>query len=82
MNIFNRKEIFVTMDLQKFGQISSILDKENINYTYKTFNTSGARPGTIQSIGLNSKCMIQYYIYVHKKDYDKACWVLRDNKLF
>jgi hypothetical protein len=82
MNIFNRREILITMDLQKFNQIINLLNKEKITYSYKTFNTSGVRPGTAQSIGLNSNCMIQYYIYVHKKDYDQAQSILRDFKLW
>jgi len=82
MNIFNRREIYMTMDLQKFNQIVGLLEKENINFFYKTRNTSGVSSGTVQSFGLNSNCMIQYYVYVHKNDYDKACVAIRSVKLF
>lgn len=82
MNIFNRREIFVTMDLQKFNQILNLLDKKNINYTYKTCNASGVNSGTVQSIGLNRNYMNQYYVYVHKNDFEKASLAIRGIKLF
>jgi hypothetical protein len=82
MNIFNRREIFMTMDLQKFSQVTNILDNANIKYTTKIFNTYGVKVNTVEAIGVNSKYMSQYYIYVHKKDYDQACIAIRNIKLF
>ena len=76
INIFNRKEIYITMDIQKFSSIVNLLERENIVYTCKTCNTSGIKSGTIQAIGLNHRSMFQYYIYVHKEDYKKALYVI------
>lgn len=82
MNIFNRKEIYITMDPQKFSQVTSQLACDNIRYVYKIHNTSGVTSGSVQSIGLNSSCMLQYYVYVHKRDYEKACFALKNIKLY
>lgn len=80
MNIFNKRELFLTMDMEKFNIATSILKKEEINYSYKTINAVGYRSGRVESVGLNSNYMFQYYIYVHKKDYDKARIALRNIK--
>ena len=73
INIFNRKEIYITMDIQKFSSIFNLLERENIVYTCKTCNTSGIKSGTIQAIGLNHRSMFQYYIYVYKRIIKKRC---------
>ena len=82
MNIFNRKELFVTMDLQKFIQVINILNNANIKYSTKIFNTFGVKVNTVEAIGLNSNYMSQYYIYVHKKNYEQACTAIINIKLF
>ena len=79
MNVFNRREIYITMDVEKFNLVRNILNKENIRYTYKTINTVGAQLGKgFESVGLNSNYMFHYYIYVHKKDLERAKIALKD----
>lgn len=82
--IWNRKEIFVGTSSQRFNEVRDILSSEGINYTYKVedgnsssvFGTSNsARTGTL---GINLALTKTYYIYVHKKEYDKAGYVLRN----
>ena len=72
MNFFNRQELIITMDLEKLSQVIRILNENGIKYEYKTFSTCASHSGTIQSIGLDKRQRIQYYIYVYKKDFDMA----------
>jgi hypothetical protein len=76
LNYFNRREIIVTMDAQKFYQITDTLRQGKIKHDYKIRNTNGS--GSMSSFGLNQKYMQQYYVYVHKKDLDRAQAYLRD----
>ncbi len=65
MNIFNRRELYVTMDLMKMNEIINLLGKANIPFTYKTQNSTRLNRRS-DSIGLNSNGLYLYYIYVHK----------------
>jgi hypothetical protein len=65
MNIFNRRELYVTMDLMKLNEVINMLKKENIPFSYKTQNSTSLRRRS-DSVGLNSNGLFLYYIYVHK----------------
>lgn len=82
MNIFNRKELFMTMDLQKFNTVTGIINNAEIPYRFKIVNAVGIRPGRIGAFGTNTSQMLQYYIYVHKKDYDKARELIRNYTIY
>ena len=76
--IWNRKEVFVGNSMEKFSKIRDTLASNNIKYIYKVVNrnnsaalgSSRARTGTL---GEKSEFAYEYYIYVHKNDYDNAC---------
>ncbi len=76
MNIFNRRELFVTMDLMKLNEVINLLTKENIPFTYKTQNSTNLRRRS-DAIGLNSNGLIIYYIYVHKDRFAEAQALLK-----
>lgn len=81
ITIFNRKELTMTMDMQKQGQIRDILRNHDIEYDVRTMNLAGpnamsARGGS-GSFGLNLAQSVEYKIYVKKKDYDKAQYLIR-----
>lgn len=77
MNIFYRRELYVTMDLTKLNSVINALGKEKIKYTYKTMSTINQH-SRVESIGLNDKGMFLYYIYVHKNDLDTAKILIKD----
>lgn len=80
--IWNQKEVFVGYSLQKFNEVRQMLSANKIDYKHRLvnnnktnlFSSRRARTGTF---GENMDYSITYYVYVHKKDYEKACAVLQ-----
>ena len=82
ITIFNRKEIYSTNSMSEQVNIRDILSQNNIYYYVKTVNrmapslfTSGRRSRT-GTFGQNMDFSYGYTIYVHKKDYDKARYLI------
>ena len=73
ITIFNRKELFITTDMNYQAKLREILAARGIDYAVKVKNLQGAysraRGG---SFGINHDAAYEYKIYVRKKDYDKA----------
>ncbi len=74
----NRKEVYCGISETDFNCIRSILIRNMIDYKYKLSNRlqngRGATPF------LNGGNTITYYIYVHKKDYEDACFLIENEK--
>lgn len=64
--------------MQKFGEVRNILSSNHIKYDYKVVNhnSSLGRAGH-GSYGLNMDNAYQYYVYVHRLDYEHACTLLQ-----
>lgn len=83
ITVLNRKEVHVGHSVKKFNKARIILKNNNIDYKYKLverksaylFSSRKARQGTYVE---NSNYSTEYYIYVHKKDYAKAMYLLKD----
>ena len=81
--IWNRKEVFVGNSLQRFNEISHTLSSNEIPYEYKIVDSTSSssfgasKRGRTGSFGLNTDYIKMYYIYVHKKDYDRAMMILK-----
>ena len=78
LTIFNRRELLTTCSMEEQSRVRDCLARNGIDYRVKTVNPSArsafgasgrARTG---SFGVNMDCAYQYYIYVHKKEYDRA----------
>ena len=67
ITVFNRKELIVTMEMNRQAEVRDILSKNNIEY----------RRAQTGSFGINPDYSYEYKIYVHKKDYEKAAQLLR-----
>ncbi len=86
--VWNRKELTVTWDMGRQAEIRRILAEHHIPCTVKTENPQTTnffgttQRGRTGSFGVRSEYSYQYKIYVHKKDYEQACYVLSllDNK--
>jgi hypothetical protein len=73
------KEVFVGYSLQKFNEVRQILAANKIEYKHRLVNNdNGSRRARTSIFGENMEYSITYYIYLHKKDYDNACAVLRN----
>ena len=82
ITIFTRKELLITLDMKRYGDVRDILSANGIAYTVKVTNrqtasaigSSRARSG---SFGINQNFSYEYKIYVHKNDYDNALRLIR-----
>ena len=78
INIFNRKELYMTYNLNKQAEVRSLLAEHGIEYDYKTIDRKSPSPVSAGSRARTGTAFekreteLQYYIYVHKNDYDKA----------
>ena len=75
ITIFNRKEVLITLSIEKQADIRTILVDNNIAYVVNTYNNSGPIAGG--RFGENPNYSLEYRIFVNKKDYDKANFLIR-----
>ena len=79
---FNSESLWIGTDMNKLSQIRSILDNNAIKYKYKVknhlgqWNDRGTTRGTMGSLGNSTDQMYQYEIFVHKKEYEKAKYLI------
>lgn len=82
INIFNRRELYITLDMKQLARIKQILEQNNIEYYTKTTNlqsssfmgSSRARTG---NFGINQNFSYEYLVYVHKNDLEKAEFLVK-----
>jgi hypothetical protein len=79
---WNRREVYMGTSMEAFYNVRQKLEDNNIDYDYSMasnnnpsiWGSSGAIMGTF---GENLKYATTYYLYVHKKNYEYACAVIR-----
>lgn len=81
MFVWNRKEIYNGFSIKEFNRLRDILSEKGIQYDYRTVNRStssgfGSTRGRMGSIGENLNYSYEYYIYVHKNNYDNAVFAI------
>lgn len=83
ITVFNRRELYVTYDMQKQAQIREILAANGIDYLVKTVNhgaswlMGGSSRGHYGSFGIDQSLTYEYIIYVHKNDLEQAAYLIR-----
>lgn len=81
ITVFNRRELVVTMDMQRQGRIREVLRNHDIEYFVRTMNLAGPNAmsgrGASGSFGMNLSQSVEYKIYVKKKEFDKASYLIR-----
>lgn len=82
ITVFNRKELIITMEMSRQAEVRSILSQNGIDYTVKTTNLQtvplfGSTRGRTGSCGINPDYSYEYKIYVHKKDFEKAAFLIK-----
>lgn len=81
LTVFNRKELLITMDMKQQADVREILSRNGIHYSITTINlqSPGFASGRAHtgSFGISSEHSYEYKIYVHKKDYDRAKYLIR-----
>ena len=82
LTIFNRKELLITMDMERQSRVRDILSANGIAHRVKVTNSQNAavvgssRAGS-GSFGINQKFAYEYKIYVHRNDYARALQLVR-----
>ena len=66
ITIFNRRQLIITYDITIQSKIRDILAANMVDYTINPV------------MGLYGSAQTEYKIYVHKKDYEQACYLIRD----
>lgn len=82
ITIFNRKELLITMDMNRQSNVRDILSAKGIEYMVKVTNlqsasATGSDRARAGSLGINQNYSYEYKIYVHNKDYDNALRLIR-----
>lgn len=81
VTIFNRRELILTLSMERQAEVRAILSTNRIDYQVKTTNlknqqTLDSRRAHAGSSGIFSDHSYEYKIYVHKRDYEKAKYLI------
>lgn len=80
ITVFNRKEVLVTLDNQLYTDVVETLYSNNIKCTSKITNLLGDNLSRgidgRGNVGINYEHANEYKVYVHKKDYDLARFLI------
>ena len=85
LTFFNRKEVLLTFDLDHLSKARSKLKQNDIEYYVKVVNTNSgtwgffgaSRRASLGTLGQKLNYTYEYHLYVHKKDFDEAAYVIR-----
>ena len=82
ITFFNRKELIVTNDMRLQSEIYEVLRANGIACIIddKGSATRSSERRMIGTFGQDLKYQHEYHIYVHKKDYDSANYLIRTVK--
>ena len=78
ITIFNREEVLITYDMGEQTRVRDLLAANDIDYIVRVKNIA-LHNGIRRSVNsfVHQQNMYEYKIYVRKKDYEKAMFVLR-----
>ena len=81
VTIFNRRELILTLSMERQAEVRAILSTNGIDYQVKTTSlqnqqTLDSRKAHAGSSGIFSDHSYEYKIYVHKRDYEKAKYLI------
>ena len=78
ITIFNRKELYSGFSMVECSRIGRILKKNKIPYIINECDLNPIRPGFISTSApmIQTKPIREYYLYVDKKDYEEASFLL------
>lgn len=85
ITVLNQKELTVTYNIKRQGEIRDILAQNNIDYRVKVINRESPSPmaagsrARMGSFGTKAELMYEYIFFVKKTDYERAKGLLRCN---
>lgn len=78
ITVFNRRELVITYDMKRQGEIRDILAQNKIDYKIKVINRKSPSPADAGSrartgsFGEKTEITYEYIFYVRKEDYERA----------
>ncbi len=86
MFFWNRVEIYEGYSLREFSELKNALAVDGITYDYRMIDRSnvGLRPNprrTYLPSGVDPKNAVQYSLYVHHRDYERAIYLTSNRHL-
>ena len=78
MNMFNRRELLITYDLNHLNQLRDTLSQAGIDYQIRSKNLtsptpfSGGSRARSGSFGIDTSASVEYKLYVGKEDFEFA----------
>lgn len=79
-----RKELFVTTSIEQKSKVMDVLSQNNIKYSVKTKDNFGrglySERRFTGSFGMDTESRFIYQIFVSKKEYENAAYLLRKNQ--
>ncbi|MFA9381191.1 MAG: hypothetical protein ACERKO_09030 [Acetanaerobacterium sp.] len=79
---FNRKEVYTGFSMKEFVRVRDVLAANGIRYDHSVVDMSSRGRGTQSPLNaslagaafskMGEQMMKQYYVYVHKNDYEQA----------
>ncbi len=78
INLFTRREVISTYDSAFLNRATGALSAAGIDYSIRT--NSLMNPDRQRGApGIRQEYSYQYRLYVHKSDYDRAVYAIREN---
>ena len=83
ITIFNRRELWITFDMEMQAKVRTALADRKIEYDLKVVNRNSpalsaqaSHRNKVGTLGENLSASCEYIFYVKKEDYDEASQVL------
>ena len=76
ITVFNRKELYITFDIEDMMRVRNLLKDNNIDYDIKISSRDFWSRGRTGSFGINQKCNYEYKFYVKRPSYEKAVYCI------
>ena len=74
--LFNSEDVYLGYSLDELSKVRECLSLDNIKYDYKVVSHSSRSRGRFGSLGINMNYEKQYCVYVKRKDYKRAKYLV------
>ena len=74
---FNREELLLTYDLNRFNQVRYALEEASIDHTCRIKDLASHNRGRDGAFAIDQDARVEYKLYVHKNQLDRARQFLR-----
>ena len=76
ITVFNRRELMITLSMEEQMAARQCLSDAGLNYVLRTKNIT-ASSHQMGHLGIHPQAVLEYRIYVHREDEDRARAALR-----